>query len=372
VTQAATLSNPDLHHDVGALRSKAIESLILAIEVFNRPTEVARTDSTLILLHHSFEMLLKSLIAERTGTVIDEDRRYSYAFDTCLRIAEQDLKIITKDERRFLSTLDNLRDSAMHYYQAVSEQILYIHAQGSVSLFGRLLRVEAGQSLAEMLPARVLPICTQPPREIHLLVDQEFSNLKSLLDDPRTTKSQAIAALRPLMAFSLSTEDEPRRMNTAELEVAIENLRAAQTWQTVFPAIANLRLVPDGGGIEFKVRVSRDDAQALPVRVIKPGEQVDADRAIVEREINIMDKFNLGLIQLSEKLGITSARARAMLCEYKIQADPECFRTITVGSQVYKRYSKRALDQLRENLPNAEDCWEKHRVALSGKRSKRA
>src|SRR5262245_9837613 len=110
-------SNPD----VAALRQRALDSVILGIELFNRPVCSARAESVLILFHHAFEMILKSAIVDRTGTAFDASRGYSYAFDTCLDIAEQQLKIIDADARRFLSMLDNLRDSATHYYQDVPE-----------------------------------------------------------------------------------------------------------------------------------------------------------------------------------------------------------------------------------------------------------
>jgi hypothetical protein len=42
-----------------------MESLLLSIEVFNRPQERGRTATTLILLDHSFEMLLKAGILHR-------------------------------------------------------------------------------------------------------------------------------------------------------------------------------------------------------------------------------------------------------------------------------------------------------------------
>ena len=51
--------------------------------------------------------------------------------------------------------------------------------------------------------------------------------------------------------------------------------------------------------------------------------------------------------RLAEKLGITSARVQGMMREYGTQSNSECFRAISVGSQLYKRYSKLALDQLR-------------------------
>ena len=54
------------------LKTKSLRSLTLSIELFNRPSDVGRTDSVLMLLDHSFEMLLKqrsSIVAPAFGTL---------------------------------------------------------------------------------------------------------------------------------------------------------------------------------------------------------------------------------------------------------------------------------------------------------------
>jgi hypothetical protein len=103
--------------DVGELLQRSLGSVKLAIELFNRPHDEGRPEAVLILLHHSFEMILKALIVRERGTAFDEERGYSFAFEKCLRVSEDDLGLICKDDRRFLSMLDNLRDGAIHYYQ---------------------------------------------------------------------------------------------------------------------------------------------------------------------------------------------------------------------------------------------------------------
>ena len=56
----ATSQHPDVH----ALRSAALQSLTLSIELFNRPHNCARREAVLILLHHNFDLL-----RARTDTV---------------------------------------------------------------------------------------------------------------------------------------------------------------------------------------------------------------------------------------------------------------------------------------------------------------
>jgi hypothetical protein len=49
---------------------RGIGSMTLAIELFNRPSEVARQHAVVILLHHAFELLLKAAILQKTGSIV--------------------------------------------------------------------------------------------------------------------------------------------------------------------------------------------------------------------------------------------------------------------------------------------------------------
>lgn len=357
--------------DIQQLRQKAIESLTLAIELFNRPHDCARAEAVVILLHHSFELLLKSLIVERTGTAYDESRGFSYTFDTCLRKAVEDLKVLSDDHRKFLSILDNIRDSTVHYYQQISETILYILAQASVSLFSRLIQESTGKQLLDLLPNRVLPISAIPPQQLGRVLDEELQKLSELLHTPGTDKRQAMALLRPLMAFKIGGEEQHRRMTNEDLEVAVENLSSAENWRTVFPEIAKIKFESEGDSIAVGFKVVKESIDALPVVILKPEEASQARGAIITREVDIFDKFNMGLVQLAKNLGITTPRARAMIREYSIEADRELFRVVQVGTQKLKRYSKKALDLLREKAATAEACWQKHRSDLSSRKKRK-
>jgi hypothetical protein len=73
--------------EVRLLREKAIDSLILAIEHFNRPYDRGRASSVLILLDHSFEMLLKASILHRGGRIREPRAKQTVGFDACVRKA---------------------------------------------------------------------------------------------------------------------------------------------------------------------------------------------------------------------------------------------------------------------------------------------
>ena len=103
---------PRTKRDVAELKKRAINSLVLGIELFNRPHDQGRAEGVLILLHHAFERLLKAVIKDRTGTVHAKGGKYSYGFGKCLEVAQNEIKIISTDERGTLSILDTHRDTA--------------------------------------------------------------------------------------------------------------------------------------------------------------------------------------------------------------------------------------------------------------------
>ena len=148
---------PRIKRDVAELRTRAIDSLVLSIELFNRPYEHGRAEAVLILLHHAHEMLLKAIIKDRTGTVHAEGEKYTYGFGKCLDVMQSTLRMISDDERMTLSMLDGLRDTSVHYYQMMSEDLLYIQTQAATTLFDAILHRGFATRLADYIPDECFP-----------------------------------------------------------------------------------------------------------------------------------------------------------------------------------------------------------------------
>ena len=354
----------EVHADFDPLVERSFASLRLAIEIFNRPDDQGRMEAVLILLHHAFELALKAILVRETGTAHDDERGYSYGFDKCLALTTENLKLLNADDRRFLSMLDNLRDSAVHYYHRMSEDLLYVFAQGAVTLYDDLILKITGHALKERLPSRVLPLCSRPPKDLQLLIDEEFEALRTAIRESGLTQAEAVAALRPLIAFSIAAEEKHRRPSNSELETAIDNLQKADHWRIVFPQIAQLQFSTDGDAIAVGLKIVKNDAFAMPVQVVKPGDNVHPVGTVIVKEVNLLDKFTMGAKQLGEKLGVSTVKAVALFRELKLQDDAECFRVIRIGSQEHKRYSKRALDVLRDNIDKIDAAWNNHRSRI--------
>jgi hypothetical protein len=272
-----------LKKNVEPLLDRSIDSLTLAIELFNRPFEVGRSHGVLILLHHSFEMLLKAALLQRTGGIHDKSSTYTYGFDRCLAIATEELKLLTQDERSTLSILDAQRDQAAHYYSELSEDLLYIHAQSGVTLFDKLLKSSFGQSYAARISGRILPISTRPPTDLVVLFESELAEVDKLLAKGRRQGARAVARLRSVLAFATGSRDEAARVSEYELASAVSKRRRGEEWNVILPEVVQLRLDTEGGGIPISMRITKDAPVAI--RVAKPGEEVVG--TLVKQEVNL-------------------------------------------------------------------------------------
>lgn len=357
---------PRTKRDVVELKKRAINSLVLAIELFNRPHDDGRAESVFMLLHHAFEMLLKAIIKDKTGSVHGKGEKYSYRFDKCLKVAQNEIKIISEDERKMLSMLDAQRDTAVHYYQEVSEDLLYILAQAAVTLFDNLLHRAFGQRLADCIPERVLPICTRPPRDIQILVDSELRQVDELLRAGSRTGIQAAARLRPILALTTATRDDADRVTEKEIRKAIRRRRKGEEWSVIFPEIAQLKLETKGEGISISLRIEKN--ADIPVRIAREGEPVQG--TVIKQEINWFDKFSLSVSDIAQHLGLTIPKTRAYMFEINLWSDPEMYDEKRIKSIHLKRYTKKALDALREVTKQiaVEEVWEKHKYAAMGRR----
>lgn len=361
---------PKYRTDVQPLLSRSIHSLTLGIELFNRPSEIARTQATLMLLHHAFELFLKAAILQSGRPVHDKTTRYSFGFDKCLSVSHEDLRILSKDERASLSILDAQRDLATHYYAETSEDVLYVLAQSAVTLFGKLLKTVFNDDLVDHLPARVMPISARPPKSLELLLQGELAQVDEFLKPGRRQSVHAAARLRSIIAFATASRDEAKRVTEQDLKGALKKRRLGQEWALILPEVAQLRLSTEGDGIPVTMRISK--SEGIPIRIVKPGEPTEG--VLIKQEIDPFDKFNLGRDGLAEKLKLTGPKISALLIELDIHSDPECFRELAIGKVHSKRYSKRALDRLRQAISEGLDpevVWAKHRHRFMKQKKRR-
>ena len=73
-----------MRREVRELKRKAVESLVLSIELFNRPREEGRADAVLIHADRAIEMLLKAVIRQRGGVITKPGEANTIGMQQCV------------------------------------------------------------------------------------------------------------------------------------------------------------------------------------------------------------------------------------------------------------------------------------------------
>lgn len=343
---------------VQALFQQAIDSLVLGIEHFNRPSDIGRHASVLMMLDHAAEMLLKAALADRGDPLRNPKNGYAHSLEHCLKLVHEDatLRFLSADERRTIQVLNGLRDQAQHYIVDITEEFLYTVSQGIVTLFADLFPRLFAVSLCSKIPQRVLPISVKPPKAIEILMDDALSQLRHLFD---TGKSEtAEPKLRSLLAIDRALNFEPTQIADDDINKTVQRIKNNDDWRAIFGGISLVKLTSDGTGANIALRITK--SEGLPVRVVKDGETAEAVVAI--RNVSDTERYRYSSNDLAERCKLTPPKIRALIAHLRIKDDSTLFKEIRFGRNVHPRYSQEALKKIREELPQCdmEEIWRHH------------
>lgn len=353
-----------LRRDTRKFKRCALDSFLLAIEMFNRPHDVGRTETVLMLLQHAFEMFLKAAIYEKRRTICESRTSIAFKFDKCLGIARSDLHILDEDQAQTLSIIDGLRDCAVHNLIELTEQALYMYTQVAVTLFDQMLKSVFGEYLADYMPTRVLPVSISPPKDMLTFLNGEFTQIKELLSPGKRRRSEARGRLRHLMIMDSNLSGEARQPTEREIDRTLRRVKRADSWQLIFPGIAGVRLDTQQHGPTVSIRFTREP-EAAPVRILREG-MPDFEEATLVREVNLLDRYSMSLSDLATKIALTRPKTLALIRYLGLQANTDCYKEFRMGKgkYAYKRYSPEALQCLREALESKkvdmEDVWQQY------------
>jgi hypothetical protein len=117
-----------MQREAKLLLTKAVDSLVLTVEHFNRPHGISREEAVLILLDRSFELLLKAVLVYKRRNIREKNANQTIAFDKCVRkcVSDRKARCLTEEQALTLQIINSLRDAAQHYFLDISEQQLYM------------------------------------------------------------------------------------------------------------------------------------------------------------------------------------------------------------------------------------------------------
>lgn len=333
----------------------AVESLTLAIELFNRPSPTGREHATVMMAAHAFEMLLKAAIYEQRKKVRFSGSDRSLDLGKCVAVAETSLGVIDEGDRVVLLALKEDRDAATHDVIVMNDDLLWLHLRSAVTIFRKVLLGLTGQDLTDVMPGRVLPVSATPPTEVGLVVGKEVEQIAELLRPGKRQSAEARARLLPLMSLDRAARGETEPPTDAEISRALRAVKEGADWASAFPGVVGLQLVGSERAsdqvqeISLKIDPKRGE---LPLRLAGEGEEATA-----YREVDTFDRYSLKLSKLGEKLRLTRHQAYAVAHHLDLKSDPACYRCKTTpkGNIAWQGLSNRALERARNALADGLD-----------------
>lgn len=345
------------------LLDKAVDSLILSIELFNRPHEQCRHTGSLILLDHSFEMLLKAAIIHNGGRIRDRrNDKNTIGFDVCLRKAVSDarIKFLTEEQVLTLQAINGERDAAQHHILKMSEQQLYVHMQSGFTLFADIMQSVFDDNIKTRLPERVLPVATLAPLDIEKLFRFEVKEIKKLLA-PRSRKAiEADSRIRPLAILNSTILGERNTQpSDKDIKKIAEKIRDGVDWRTIFKGVAAIKIDEEGTGPSIALRIVKKGG--VEVTLVKEGN--GTGNVVAVKTVRELDYYSLGLKQLTNNISktfpITSTKLLAVIKHLGMFENEKYFKEFKISSQIHKRYSAGAQKYLLQQLPqlDVENNW---------------
>lgn len=339
------------------LYQKAIDSLTLSIELFNRPNDCGRIHGVLIFMDHSFEMLLKASIIHKGGKIKEKGAKETIGFGACVRkgFSDNTIKFLSDTDVLTLQTINGLRDAAQHYTLEMSEQYLYFQAQAGLTLFRDIAKKVFNIDLKTQLPVRVLPLSTTPPMDIQAFFSTEVKEIKKLLAPKSRKKLEATEKLRALAIMENAIQGNESQPSDTELKALAKRLSKATNWGQLFPSVSTLSFTQNGYGPSLDLRITK--SEGVPVTVVPEG--TPGAGVVAIKRVNELDFYNLGRDQLAKKLSLTGPKTTAAVKHFGIKEDPECFKHLKVGNVPFDRYSQKAIEKIKEGLKTKtiEEIW---------------
>ena len=367
-------------------KENGVNSFRLAVELFNRPYDTGRTEGVLILLDHSFEMLLKAAILRRGGEIrADDGSGQTVSLETCVKRCRdgthenQRIQCLSKSEAAAIFSLNNLRDYAQHEQVDVREQQLYLQSRQCSDIFEAVLTRVFNESLSQYLPERVLPLSTTVPTDIATVIDQEMEEIQDLLREGAT--DEARKKLKALDSVERGLADDGDTPDLSELNAKLDSVDDDQDLEDIFPSTfaALTDGVDSGGGI--RINLGSDDP-GIPAQYT-PADEVDEDDDVyLYTEKNIHGRYPFNPMQFKKQVNselsddndwkeeLTLPKLKTILIEMGLWEREEFHQSdLALGAgDTRQGYSPECVDRVVHAIESREivvgDAWEENKSEL--------
>jgi hypothetical protein len=162
-----------------------------------------------------------------------------------------------------------------------------------------------GAGRAAHLPARVLPVTSDPPQDLALILDDEYSQIASLLRPGRRSRPEARARIRTLLAMEAHVEPDAR-VSSKDVDRVEQGIRSGGVRDQVFPRLKDIATSVDGAGVTVKMHFTK--THGAPIRYVA---DLSVPAAAV-REVDLQRKYHRSAADLASAVGLTGPRSLAL------------------------------------------------------------
>lgn len=313
--------------------------------------------------------MLKAAIIHKGGKIREAYEKETIGFGKCVRkcLSDSDVRCLSEDEGLAIQIINSLRDAAQHDVVELSEQDLYLHAQSGLTIFRDVLSRVFCKKLSDFVPDRVLPISPKLPKDLHSMIESDFSVISEGLKKYSRNQVEAKARLKSLVIIEDSLSGVKSQPSELDVNSIARKIREGKGWREIFPGIATLQINTEGEGVDVSIRISRKEGD--PVQIVPEG--TPGATVLAVKKIDPLSFYSLGLTDLAKKFNLGAPKMLAVVKELDIQGSEEYFKEISVGKVVHKRYSSKALSLIREQMPSLDmdEVWRRHKP--QGRKPKR-
>jgi len=145
-----------------------------------------------------------------------------------------------------------------------------------------------------------------------------------------------------------------------------KEISQGKSWGDVFPGAAAVEIAADGAGPSLSLRLSKKEG--IPIELVPEG--TPGASVVAVKRVDLLAYYSLGAKQLAEKIGLTMPKVLAVVDHLGLRVNEECYKEIKIGKAVFKRYSQKAIGEIKKALEkeSADEIWRKRPV--KGERTK--
>lgn len=205
------------------LLSKSIESITLAIELYNKPLIKYRTEAVVILIVNSWENALKALILDKKwAKIYDRKKDESKPFEECLNCVKGNLgKSYSDDWYESTKLLYKERCKIIHYHKGLA-LMDYMLIQANIILFKNFIQKYFGKSLIKDKSWFILPVATEIP-----YTDFDFLENTSALKNASSEVKDYMHKVVEIHSKQIETKENSGVL--VNVKVSLENVKRVKS-----------------------------------------------------------------------------------------------------------------------------------------------